>query len=80
MKFRLIYFSINRLLRREKNKITNRHKKKLSTLIELKRTADGIEDNPDETILNLTGQPLSPDQINVLKLGLRYCYKQNSVT
>ena len=72
MKFRLICFSINRLIRRLKNKITSRHKNKLSTLIELKRTADEIEDNPNETILNLTGHPLSPDQINALNLGLRY--------
>ena len=55
MKFRLICFSINRLLRCEKNKITSRHKMKLSTLLALKRTADGISDNPKETIINLTG-------------------------
>ena len=53
-------------------KIINRHKKKLNTLIELKRTADEIQDNPNETIINLTGQPLSPEQIDLLKLGLRY--------
>ena len=72
MKFRLICFSINRLLGNEKNKVTARHERKLNTLIELKQTADAIEENPNDTIINLSGRTLSSDEINVLKLGLRH--------
>ena len=73
MKFKLICFSINRLLSSEKTKIIRRHQKKLiSVLIELKRTSDGITDNPNETIVNLTNHSLSSDELEVLKLGLRY--------
>ena len=72
MKFRLICFSINRLLGNEKSKVTARHERKLNTLIELKQTADAIEENPNDTIINLSGRTLSPDEINVLKLGLRH--------
>ena len=71
-KYKLICFSINRLPNHEKNKIVSRHKKKLARLIELKRTSDGIADNPNETIVNLTGETLTIEQIGVLKLGLRY--------
>ena len=35
-------FFINRLLNHEKEKIIRPHEKKLSTLVELKRTAEGI--------------------------------------
>ena len=45
VKFKLICFSINCLLSSEKTKIIRRHQKKLSVLIELKRTSDGITDN-----------------------------------
>ena len=33
---------------------------------------DGITDNPNETIVNLTNHSLSSDELEVLKLGLRY--------
>jgi hypothetical protein len=71
MKFRLICFSINRLLGIEKSKITSRHDRKLNTLIELKQTADAIEENPNDTT-NLSGRSLSYDEIDVLKLGLKH--------
>ena len=38
----------------------------------LKRTSDGITENPNETIVNLTNYSLSSDELDVLKLGLRY--------
>ena len=72
LKYRLICFSINRLLSLEKKKITRRHQRKLGVLLELKRTSEGIMDNPNETIVNLTNHILSPDELDVLKLGLRY--------
>lgn len=45
---------------------------KLNTLIELKQTADAIEENPNDTIINLSGRTLSSEEIDVLKLGLRH--------
>ena len=59
-------------MKNETTRITKRHEKKLTTLINLKRTADGIEENPNETIVNLTEQSLTQYQLDVLKLGLRY--------
>ena len=61
------------VLAREK-KITHtgrRHKRKLGVLSELKRTSEGIMDNPNETTVYLTNHILSPDELDVLKLGLR---------
>ena len=51
----------------EKFKIIARHESKLNTLIELKKTADAIEENLNDTITNLSGRTLSHD---VLRLGL----------
>ena len=72
MKFKLLIFSINRLLRADKNRITARHNRKLRTFIELKNISAGIQENPNEPIVDLTGQPLTSDELSVLKLGLRH--------
>ena len=72
MKYKLICFSFNRLLSSEKTKIVRRHQNKLPVLTALKRTSDGITENPNEIIVNLTNHSLSSDELNVLKLGLRY--------
>ena len=72
MKFHLICFSINQLLRDEKTKTLSCRDKKLRTLVELRKTAKAIEVNPNETIVNLSGWTLSLDEIEVLQLGLRH--------
>ena len=72
MKFQLICFAVNRTLEYEKKKIIKRHSKKLHVLVSLKRSAEGLEENPNDTIVNLTGQSLSHEQMEVLKLGVRY--------
>ena len=72
MKFQLICFAVNRTLEYEKKRIVNRHNRKLQTLVSLKHSAEGLEENPNDTIVNLTGQLLSDEQMEVLKLGLRY--------
>ena len=64
--------SANRLLNTEQDKIKKRHKKKLDNLSKMKAMADKIDTNPNEEIVNLSGQDLSPEQIEVLKLGLRH--------
>ena len=72
MKYRLICFSINRLLPLEKKKINHRHERNLRVLLEIKRTSEGSMDNPNETIVNFTNHILSPGELDVLKFGLRY--------
>ena len=60
------------LLPSEKTKISCRHQKKLSVLIQLKRTSDGITENLNKTIVNLRNPSLSSDELEVLKLRLGY--------
>ena len=72
MKAKLIIFSTNRLLYREKNKISQRHAKKFQRLMDMKTAADKLENNPNEVIVNLSGQKLTPEQTEVLILGLRH--------
>ena len=74
MKAQLIIFSINRLLKSEMAKVKTRHNKKMDNLLSLKQAIDGLQENPEPSRchLNLSGQDLSDDQIDVLKLGLRH--------
>ena len=51
---------------------TRLHNKKMDNLLSLKQTIDGLQEKPHDVILNLSGQDLSDDQIDVLKLGLRH--------
>ena len=63
-------FSVNRTLEYEKKKIVSHHNKKLQTLVAIKCSVEGLEENPNDTIINLTEQSLSPEQMDVLKLGV----------
>ena len=72
MKAQLIVFSVNRLLRSQKTKVKRRHAKKLETLPHMKTVAEKLESNPNEVIINLSGQELTSEQVEVLKLGLRH--------
>ena len=72
MKAQLNIFSINRLLKSEMAKVKTRHNKKIDNLLLLKQAIDGLQENPYDVILNLSGQDLSDDQIDVLKLGLHH--------
>ena len=74
MKAQLIVFSISRLLKSEMVKVRTRHNKKMDNLLWLKQAIDGLQGNPNDVILNLSGQDLSDDQIDVLKLGLRHSF------
>ena len=46
----------------------------MDNLLSLKQAIDGLQENPNYVILNLSGQDLSDDQIDVLKLGLRHSF------
>ena len=69
MKARLIVFSVNRLLAGERKKTTTRHAHKL---LDMKTASERLETNPNEVIANLSGKPLTTEQIEILKLGLRH--------
>ena len=62
------------LLKSEMAKVRTRHNKKMDNLLSLKQAIDGLQENPNYVILNLSGQDLSDDQIDVLKLGLRHSF------
>ena len=72
MKAQLIVFSVNRLLRSEKTQVKRRHAKKLEALLDMKTVAEKLESNPNEVIINLSGEELTSEQVQVLKLGLRH--------
>ena len=72
MKFQIIKYSIIRLIDQEATKTTKRHQKKLDALIVNKRIRDGVKQNPNALITNLTGNELSPDEVEILNLGIRY--------
>ena len=47
-----------------------RHAKKLEALLHMKTVAEKLESNPNEVIINLSGQELTSEQVEVLKLGI----------
>ena len=55
MKAQLVVFSINRLLKSEMAKVGTRHNKKMDNLLSLKQAIDGLQENPNDVILNLSG-------------------------
>ena len=40
--------------------------------MDINATAEGLQSNPNDVILNLSGQDLTEEQIDILKLGLRH--------
>ena len=67
----LIKFSINRLIS-NKSVVKLRHDSKPANLIIEKRIQDGIHNNPNEIIVNLTDTTLSNCEIEILKYGLTH--------
>lgn len=75
MKVHFIFFSIIKLLKSEMSKVKARHNKKMDNLLALKRAIDGLQENPNNVILNFAARNLSDEQIDVLKLGfVLFCY------
>ena len=65
-------FLVNRLLAGERKKTTTWHSYKLQRLLDMKTASERLETNPNEVIVNLSGKPLTTEQIEILKLGLRH--------
>ena len=54
------------------NKITKQHSKKLGALIFQKKMKDGLHNNPNDLITNLTKRILSDVEVEILKCGLKH--------
>ena len=71
MKRSLMKFSINHLISNKLVEIQIRHGRKLNNLIMEKRIQEGIHNNPNNLITNLTNVTLSNNKIEILKYGLK---------
>ena len=72
MKQSLIKFSINRLISNKLVEIKVRHDRKFSNFIMEKRIQEGVHNNPNDLITNLTNVILSNNKIEILKYGLKH--------
>ena len=72
LKFHAVKYVIDKLLNSEKVAMKKRKDSKLTRLISHKREEEGIEENPNLTVTNLTDMPLNDEETKVLKLGLKY--------
>ena len=61
-----------RLVSKENKKTAERHDKKFTKLCVEKQIQDGIVENPDKLITNLSTYELSSNELEIVKLGLRY--------
>ena len=72
LKVQLIKYSINRHIENLMNKIGKQHSKKLDTLIFEKKMKDGLHNNPNDLITNLTDRILLDVKVEILKCGLKH--------
>ena len=54
------------------NKIDKRHSKKIDALIFEKKMKDGLHNNPNDLISNLTDRILLDVEVEILKCGLKH--------
>ena len=72
MKRSLIKISINHLISNKLVEIQIRHGRKLNNLIMEKRIQEGIHNNPNNLITNLTNVTLGNNKIELFKYGLKH--------
>ena len=72
MKVQLIIFSVKWLQSNRCKTVLARHSKKLDALMIKKRIHDGVNNNPNSIIKNLSNVELNEDKISVLKVGLKH--------
>ena len=68
----MILFSVKRLQSNRCKIVLARHEKKLDALVINKRIHDGVNNNPNSIITNLSNAELNEDEICVLKVGLKH--------
>ena len=72
MKFNVFKISIRRLIDREREKVKERHNKKLDKLRVESAMKNGTKNNPNNLITNLTDETLTKEETDVLMLGLNH--------
>ena len=65
-------FSINQSVEKEELKIVNRHKHKLDNLLQEKNSEDGLTENPNNIITNLSSHTLTEEEFEALRYGLKF--------
>ena len=68
----MILFSVKRLQSNRCKIVLARHEKKLDALVINKRIHDGVNNNPNSIITNLSNAELNEDEICVLKVELKH--------
>ena len=67
-----ISYSVNIVITQYIEKVQRTQKKKLDNLFEKKQQEDGLENNPNGIIWNLTSRALSNEEYEVLRYGLNH--------
>ena len=65
-------YSINIVIISQVKKIQQIHNKKFDSSCKKKQQEDGVKENPNNTIWNLTSRTLSNDEYQVLRYGLNH--------
>ena len=71
-KTQLILFLVKRLQSNHCKTVLTRHEEKLDVLIINKRIHDGVNNNPNSIIANLSNDELNEDEISVLKVRVKH--------
>ena len=72
MKYHLINYSVNKLQEKKTKVIKDRHLKKFDALLVNKCIQDGIHNNPNKLITNLTNTDLTDEEVLILHFGLKH--------
>ena len=72
MKYHLIDYSVNKLQEKQTKVIKVRHSKKFDALLVNKCIQDGIHNNPNKLITNLTNTDLTDEEVSILNFGLKH--------
>ena len=72
MKYHLISYSVNKLQEKQTKVIKDRHLKKFDALLVNKCIQDGIHNNPNKLITNLTNTYLTDEEVSILNFGLKH--------
>ena len=65
-------FSINQSVEKEELKIVDRHKHKLDNFLQEKNLEDGLTENPNNIITNLSSRTLTEEEFEALRYGLKF--------
>ena len=72
MKYHLINYSVNKLQEKQPKVIKDRHLKKIDALLVNKCIQDGIHNNQNKLITNVTNIDLTDEEVSILNLGLKH--------